>query len=302
MDINGIRLFVIAAELLNISAAGTQLGLAPAVASSRLAKLEKQLGANLFHRSTRKVSLTLEGQEFLPYAKEIIAQENAARAALGISSPKVSGTIRFAAPSTFAQLYIAPILPEFLNRFPSIDLKMHLSDMPFNLIEGGFDIALRNSSMKDSDLRARKIADDDRILCASPEYLKKFGTPKLPTDLLNHQMLIFRDGPSRKLISKNKKASYTFPPTEARKRIICDDGATMRIATVSDVGISMNSYWSVCNELKDGSLIRVLPDYQVDDDSVIWLVYPKSNVLTSKVRVFIDFLMEKLTEPLIWER
>jgi DNA-binding transcriptional LysR family regulator len=301
MDIEGIRLFVIAADLLNISAAGSQLSLAPAVASARLAKLEKQLGANLFHRSTRKVSLSIEGNEFLPYAKEILAQENAARAALGIDSPNVSGTLRFAASSTFAQLYIAPILPEFLERFPNIDLKMSLSDIPTSLIEGGFDLALRNSSMKDSDLRARKIADDIRILCASPQYLKKHGTPHTPKDLIDHQMVLFRDVPPRKLISSDEKSSCTFPPPGTKKRVTCDDGATMRIATSSGAGISMNSHWSVCQQLKTGKLVRVLPDYQVDDGSVIWLVYPKSNILTAKVRVFIDFLMEKLTEPLLWE-
>ncbi|MBT8073442.1 MAG: LysR family transcriptional regulator, partial [Xanthomonadales bacterium] len=105
MDTEGIRLFVLAADKLNISAAGRQLGLAPAVASARLSKLENQLGADLLHRSTRRVSLSLEGAEFLPYAREILAQEAAARAALGHGSPEVSGTLRFAASSTFAQLY-----------------------------------------------------------------------------------------------------------------------------------------------------------------------------------------------------
>ncbi len=104
MDTDCIRLFVLAAEKLNISAAGRELGIAPAVASARLAKLENTLGADLLHRSTRKVSLSLEGSEFLPYAKEILAQESDARAALGLGTPIVTGTLRFAAPSTFAQL------------------------------------------------------------------------------------------------------------------------------------------------------------------------------------------------------
>lgn len=302
MDTEGVRLFVVAAEMLNISKAGRQLGLAPAVASARLAKLENQLGADLFHRSTRKVSLSIEGAEFLPFAKEILAQEEAAYAALGKGQSQASGTLRFAASSTFAQLYIAPILPEFLERYPGIDLQLHLSDMQLNLIEGGYDLALRNYAIEDSNLRARKLADDNRILCASPEYLAKFGTPSTPEDLTHHELLVFRRGSTRKLIATTDGRQSTFPPTGGKNRIACDDGASLRVATKAGVGIAMHAYWSVHEELKAKTLIRVLPEYSVKDDSAIWLVYPKSNVLTAKVRVFIDFLIEKIGTPPIWER
>ncbi|MEM8984236.1 MAG: LysR substrate-binding domain-containing protein [Pseudomonadota bacterium] len=301
MDIDGIRLFVRAADLLNISQAGRQLGLAPAVASARLAKLEKQLGADLLHRSTRKVSLSLEGAEFLPFAREILAQEEAAKAALGHGVNDVTGKLRFAASSTFAQQYVAPVLAEFLERYPGIRVELSLSDTPTNLIEGGFDLALRNYAIEESSLRARKLADDKRILCASPRYLAKFGTPKDPTDLDSHQILTFMNGPARKLSSATGERSCTFPPPGAKSRVTCDDGAAMRAATIAGVGISMNSCWSVNPDIRDGSLLRVLPDYEVDDQSAIWLVYPKSNVLTGKVRVFIDFLIEKIGQPPVWE-
>ncbi len=302
MDTEGVRLFVVAAEMLNISAAGRQLGLAPAVASSRLSKLEKQVGADLLHRSTRKVSLSLEGAEFLPFAREILAQEDAALAALGHGSTEITGTLRFAASSTFAQLFIAPILPEFLERYPGVNLELKLSDMQMNLIEGGFDLALRNYAIEDSGLRARKLADDKRILCASPGYLARRGTPRGPDDLVEHQMLIFMDSSPRKLSAYDDEPPCTFPPPAANKRVVCDDGSSMRIATKAGVGISMSSWWSVHKEIEEGSLVRVLPDYEVDDQSAIWLVYPKSNVLTAKVRVFIDFLLEKIGNPPIWER
>lgn len=302
MDTDGVRLFVMAAELLNISAAGRQLGLAPAVASARLAKLEKQLGADLLHRSTRKVSLSLEGAEFLPFAREILAQEDAARAALGHGSEEVTGTLRFAASSTFAQLYVAPILPEFLQQYPGIKLELKLSDTQMKLIEGGFDLALRNYAIEDSSLRARKLADDKRFLCASPDYLARHGTPKAPPDLEQHQILAFTDGPPRKLTAAADQRPCSFPPPGVEKRVVCDDGASMRVATLAGVGISMNSYWSVSKEIREGRLVRVLPDYEVDDDSAIWLVYPKSNVLTAKVRAFIDFLIGKIGSPPIWER
>ena len=217
MDTNGIQLFVIAAEMLNISAAGRQLGLAPAVSSARLAKLEKQIGADLFHRSTRKVTLSLEGKDFLPFAKEILAQENAALAALGRGKEEVVGTLRFAASSSFTQLYIAPIIKDFLDAYPAINLQLKLSDTQMNLIEGGFDLALRNYVIEDSGLRARKLADDKRILCASPEYLERFGIPTSVEDLMAHQMIIFMDGPALSLIDSNGRSMGVFPPSDCKK-------------------------------------------------------------------------------------
>ncbi|MEM1189360.1 MAG: LysR family transcriptional regulator [Pseudomonadota bacterium] len=302
MDTEGIRLFVTAAELLNISAAGRQLGLAPAVASARLAKLEKEIGADLLHRSTRKVSLSLEGAEFLPFAREILAQKDAALAALGHGRGTVSGKLRLAASSTFAQLYIAPVLPDFLERYPEVHLEMKLSDTQVDLIEGGYDLALRNFPAVDSSLRARKLGDDTRILCASPEYLERHGRPASPRELSDHQLLLFSNETPRVLAANGDLPPGKFPPPDKRNRVICDDGASMRVATVAGVGISMNSLWSVYPQLQDGSLMRVLPDYQIQDQSAIWLVYPKSNVLTAKVRVFIDFMLETIGDPPPWER
>lgn len=301
MDTEALRLFVIAADMLNISAAGRELGLAPAVASARLSKLENQIGADLLHRSTRKVSLSLEGAEFLPFAREIIAQEDAGLVALGHGSSEVTGTIRFAASSTFAQLYIAPVLQEFLERYPGVSLDLKLSDTQAKLIEGGYDLALRNFAIEDSSLIGRKLADDKRVLSASPEYLKKNGTPETPEDLTRHNLLVFGHGKPRNLKS-GESSSASFPPTNFKARLVCDDGTSLRASTLAGAGISMGSMWSIHRELKDGSLVRVLPGYEVDDGSAIWLVYPKSNVLTAKVRVFIDFLIEKIGSPPIWDR
>lgn len=301
MDIEAIKLFVVSVEMLNISAAGRSLGVSPAVASARLSKLERQLGADLFHRSTRKVVLSIEGAEFLPYAKEILEQESAARVALGLMSDEVKGTLRFASSSTFAQTYIAPIIPEFLERYPLVNIEFKLSDMQLDLIEGGFDLALRNYAIADSNLRARRLAEDQRILCASPTYLFHRGEPNFPEDLGDHELLVFRDQTARKLYSANgAHTASSFPPPGVKARIVCDDGATMKQMTIAGVGISMNTYWNVHQELKNGSLIRVLPEFEILDESAIWLVYPKSNVLTAKVRVFIDFLLEKLTPLDVW--
>ena len=301
MDTESVRLFVLAAEKLNISAAGRELDMTPAVASGRLVKLENAFGADLLHRSTRKVALSLEGAEFLPFAREILAQENAARAALGLTHPTATGMLRFAAPSTFAQLYIAPLLPEFLDTHPGITLDLRLSDTPFDLIEGSFDLALRNSALEDTSLKGRKLANDTRVLCASPGYLEQHGMPNTPADLLKHRLVGFQDQLPRPLISRDGTTGQ-FDPGEAGSRLILDDGLSQKVATIAGAGISANSLWSIHRELTDGTLVRVLPHYDVNDRSVLWLVYPKSNVLTAKVRVFIDFLLEKIGRSPAWER
>jgi DNA-binding transcriptional LysR family regulator len=214
----------------------------------------------------------------------------------------VKGTLRFAASSSFVQLYITPILPSFLERYPGIKLELKLSDTKFNLIDGGFDLALRNYAAEDSSLIGRKIADDTRILCASPDYLKAHGTPQEPDDLISHQLIVFNNATPRLLSTTTGADSCTFPPPNINPRIVCDDGTSARLMAKNGAGICMNSMWNIHKELNKGSLVRVLSDYEVNDGSAIWLAYPKSNVLTAKVRVFIDFLIEKLGEPPIWER
>jgi len=297
LDTQSIRLFVLCAEKLNISAAGKALGMAPAVASARLAKLENLLGADLLRRSTRKVSLSVEGADFLPFAKEMLAQEDAGLAALGRTTPNISGTLRFAAPSTFAQLYIAPILPKFLARYPEITLDLRLSDTQFDLIDGSFDLALRNMELADSSLKGRKLANDTRVLCAAPGYLAAHGTPSHPDDLLKHSLIAFRNLEDKPLISDGG-ATAMFAPKASKAQLVFDDGLSQKVATVAGAGISINSLWSVHNELQNGTLQRVLPDYALDQEAALWLVYPKSNVLTAKVRVFIDFLLEDIGHAL----
>ena len=289
MDTDALRLFVLAAEQLNISAAGRALGLGPAVASAKLAKLEASLNTELLHRSTRKVSLSVDGADFLPFAREIIAQEDAARAALGIGEAEISGTIRFAAPSTFAQLHLVPLLRAFLQAYPGISLDLRLSDLPLNAVEGSFDLALRSGKVPDSALKGRRLATDTRILVASPEYLRVRGTPKGPEDLKDHDLIAFRNVNAFPLRTETGTDGM-FNPAAASCRLLIDDGTSQRLASLAGAGISMNSFWSVVADLETARLSRVLPDHVVDDAAELWLLYPKSNVMSPKVRVLIDFL------------
>ena len=300
MDAQSLRLFVLACETLSISAAGRTLRMAPAVASTRIAKLEQLVGAELLHRSTRKVSISLEGQDFLPYAREMIAQEEAALAAMGAGRAQIKGTLRFAAPSTFAQLYIAPLLPDFMDRYPDLTLDLHLSDAQFDLIEGSYDLALRNSVLEDSTLTARKLADDQRVLCASPGYLERYGTPKTPADLDQHRLIGFRNMEAKELTSANGNMAL-FDPKRGTQQLVVNDGATQRRVTREGAGISVNSTWLVHRDLADGSLIRLLPEYEFVEEPSLWLIYPKSNVVSAKVRVFIDYLIEHVGRSKKWD-
>ena len=299
MDTDNLRLFVMAAERLNISAAGRELGLAPAVASARLVKLEQELGVELLRRTTRKVSLSIEGSDFLPYAREILAQADVAKAVLGGPEAGAKGTLRFAAPSSFAQLHIMPLLPQFHTLYPDLTLDLRLSDTRFDAIEGSFDLALRSAPLTDSSLKGRKLADDTRVLCASPAYLETHGTPSTPSELDGHHLIAWTNLERRSLIGPTGEAA-PLDPAKMTCRTILDDGDAQREATIAGAGLSVNSLWSVAHEMAAGRLVRVLLGWKLNDRSVLWLVYPRSNVLTPKTRIFMDFLIGHLGNRSDW--
>ena len=180
-----------------------------------------------------------------------------------------------------------------MDKYPDLRLDLHLSDSQFDLIEGSFDLALRNAVLADSSLTARKLADDTRILCASPAYLERYGTPANPKDLAKHRLIAFKDTEPKALISNNGMQAL-FDPKSAAHCLILNDGLTQKLTTLNGAGISVNSLWAVQEEIADGTLTRVLPDYALSTEPALWLIYPKSNVVSAKVRVFMDFLIDQL--------
>lgn len=189
MNTDHLRLFLRVAATHNISSAGAELGLSPAVASVHLNKLEESLGVRLVHRTTRRVSLTEEGLAFFHHAEDVLSSVEAAKASVGAGSESPSGTLRVAAPASFGRMHLIPALKEFTQQHPNLNIDLMLSDTIIDLVEGGFDIAIRNSELKDSSLIARKLANDRRILCASPGYLASQGEPKTPQDLTSHNCI-----------------------------------------------------------------------------------------------------------------
>lgn len=289
MNIDHLKLFIRIAVTHNISEAGQELGLSPAVASAHINKLEANLAVRLIHRTTRRVSLTEEGKAFLPHAENVIASVDAARASVGAGSSSPSGTIRVAAPASFGRMHLLPALQKFLTQYPNLKVDLKLSDTIVDLVEGGFDIAIRNSALKDSSLIAKKLAPDKRLLCASPDYLKQFGTPKTPEDLKDHQCLTLM-GLDNWSFETNKGALKKEQiKIKVNGHFRTDNGEAIRDACANGLGITINSQWSVYKHLARGELVPILTDYPLSADTAIWAVYPSSRLVAPKVRAFIDY-------------
>lgn len=296
MNIEHLKLFVRLAVTQNISRAGQESGLSPAVASTYINKLETELGVRLLNRTTRKVALTETGRAFLPHAEEVLASVEAARAAVGAGNTAPNGTLRITAPASFGRMHLMPALTGFLKQYPALQLDLRLSDTIIDMVEGGFDIALRNTELSDSSLIARKLAPDQRIVCAAPGYLERYGIPDSPQALAEHQCInliglenwLF-DSPSGQLNIKTKGKLRT------------DNGEAMRDACVAGLGLSVNATWSVYQHLRRGELVQILQDYPLVSHTAIWAVYPSSRLLAPKVRAFIDYFAGYYGDPPYWD-
>ena len=296
MNNEHLKLFVRIASTQNISLAGKELGLSAPVASMHINKLEDALGVKLIYRTTRKVSLTEEGREFLPHAEEVLNAVDLAKASVGSGSFTPQGTVRVTAPSSFGRMHIVPALKGFTEKYPELKVDLRQSDSVVDMVEGGFDIAIRNASLNDSTLVARKLARDKRIICASPDYLAKNGEPSTPKDLLKHQCV--------NLIGID---SWHFETPEGQQKIKTkgairiDNGESVRDAAIDGAGITISSIWCAYQALKKGELVQVLKDYPLVSDTAIWAVYPSSRLLAPKVRAFIEYFKEYYGESPYWE-
>ena len=297
MNNEHLRLFVRIAATHNISLAGSELGLSAPVASTHMNKLEQALGVKLIHRTTRKVSLTEEGKAFLPHAEEVLNAVDVAKASVGVGSFTPQGTIRVTAPSSFGRMHVVPGLKGFTEQYPALKVDLRQSDSVVDMVEGGFDIALRNASLSDSTLVARKLARDKRLICAAPSYIKQHGEPKVPKDLLTHQCI--------NLIGID---SWLFNTPQGQEKIKpkgairIDNGESIRDACIDGAGITITSVWCAYQALKAGTLVEILTDYPLASETDIWAVYPSSRLLAPKVRVFIEYFKAYFGEVPYWEK
>ena len=298
MNIDDLSLFVRIARLRSISAAARDLGVTPAGASARLAALEKRLGARLLHRTTRQTTLTEDGLAFLPHAEHVVLAAEAARAALGREQAVPRGTLRVAAPASFARMHIVPGLPDFVSRYPDLAIDLRMSDNIVDLVEGAFDVAVRYAELGDSSFVARRLAPDRRVLVASPAYIERRGRPNTPDDLAEHACLVvgtldlwtFR-GKSGELIERRITPGLRI-----------NDGGAVRDAACAGLGVALMATWCAADELRSGALVPALPEYPLVSTQTLWALYPSSRELAPKVRVLIDWLTERFGRHPYWDR
>ena len=292
MDILSLRLFIRIAELGGVTAAARDLSLSPASASARLVKLEEIVGFRLFNRTTRAVSLTTDGELFLPYAQQTLETLETGLNAVRGQEESIQGLLRMAMPGSFGRMYIIPLLKKFQSRYPQVKLDLRLSDEVLDVIEGAYDLIIRNATLADSRLIVRKLAADRRLLVASPSYLEQYGTPTTPDDLALHKCVTL--GETRWKFENGKIISISFSNT-------VNDGEAMRKILEQGMGIGMKSVWNASESLKSGLLVEVLPEFPLVTEASIWLLYPSRRIVAPRVRVMIDFLIEQFQPIPPWE-
>lgn len=285
MNIEALKLFMRSTELGNITAAGRELGLAPSVASHKLAKLEENLGMRLLHRTTRQVSLTEDGAVFLPHAIRVLAAVDEAYfvAVKGEDVPK--RILRVSAPGSFTRMCLMPAITRFLHANPKLKIDLILSDELQDLTEIGIDVAIRIAALKDSSQVARRIGCDQRVLCAAPAYLKAHGEPVVPADLINHACILLGDEDHWRFIGA---PSTDAPAISGSLRVNCGESA--RLAAVDGLGIASISLWNARAALDSGALVHIMPSHTLEQTRDIWAIYPSARLISSKARAFVEFM------------
>jgi DNA-binding transcriptional LysR family regulator len=267
--------------------------------SKYITRLEEQLGARLLNRTTRRLSLTEAGQAFFSRSQRGLQEIDAAQAEVSHLQKTPRGKLRINTPMSFGILHIAPGLPEFVAQYPELSMDMNLDDRQVDLIEEGFDLAIRIAELPDSSLIARRLGPCRHVACASPAYLEQNGTPQIPDDLRKHNAITFRyqDSPNewRFLTPDGRYASV--PVTGS---IQMNNSLAIREAVLSGAGITLTPSFIVGEDIKTGRLQQLLPEYRAQEIS-IYAVYPERRHLLPKVQAFLDFMKERITESPYWD-
>jgi DNA-binding transcriptional LysR family regulator len=283
----------------SLSAAARELSLSPAMISRRLAALETRLGVRLVNRTTRSLHLTDEGASYYDSCTRVLAEIEQADAEVSAARQEPQGTLRVALPASFGNQYVAPLVPQFAARYPAVQLALSLSDRNVNLVEEGFDLAIRIASLADSSLAARKLAPNRRVVCASPAYLERHGSPRTPQDLAAHNCLLAGDFAG----AWEYKGPDGKPGTvRVNGRYVCDNWEVLREWALAGLGIALKSTWDVRRHLEDGSLVSLLPGYSFHGDVAIYALYPHRRHLPAKTRAFIDFLAASFGPEPYWDK
>lgn len=295
----GMGIFARVVEAKGFSAAARRLGVSKSVVSKEVAKLEKSLGARLLNRTTRQLSLTEIGAAFYDHCARIVQEAEEAALLVDRLHATPRGVLKCTAPVAFATLHIASALPEFLARCPDVHIDMTVGDRFFDLAEEGYDVAIRIARDLPPNLVARKLAPINRVVCGTPAYFEKFGVPAVPQDLSRHNCLVYtHSNPDSLWRFRSDDGDIAVP---VRGNLKLNDDEVIWQAVRGGVGISMLPTFTVGDDLKSGRLQAVLTPY-VPAERNLYAVYLPNRHLSAKVRVFIDFLLERFEPPPYWDR
>jgi DNA-binding transcriptional LysR family regulator len=295
-----IEAFVRVAEAGSFSQAAQRLHTSKSVVSRLVGALETELGARLIHRTTRALTLTEAGRSYFERASRILADIDEANASVGQLQAAPRGRLRVNAPMSFGFLHLAPAVPDFLARYPDVSLEMTMNDRYVDLVEEGFDVAVRIGNLEDSSLVARRLAPARRVVCVAPDYLARHGTPESPDDLKQHECLCYSN--------VGLPQAWRFVTAEGRPwlvevagRLNANNGDALRAAALKGFGLAILPTFIVGCDLQTGTLVSVLDKY-MPQHSGVHAVYPHSRHLSPKVRAFVDFLAERFGPNPYWDR
>lgn len=286
-----LEFFVLLNRLGSLSAAARALDITPPAATMRLASMEKRIGARLLNRSTRKISLTPEGELYLQHAARLIEELRELDEIVSGNRQAPRGLLRVNAPLGFGRTVIAPLVSTFTAQFPEVEVLLEVTDRPVDLIAQGFDLAIRFGELPDNRLNARRLMSNRRFICASPAYLEQHGTPKTLADLTRHRCIVHRQnddayGVWRFLVAGRSEV------VKVHGVLSSNDGDIVQGWALDGQGIVIRSEWDVAKYLESGRLRRVLPEFALPGAD-LYAYYPSKQNLPARVRAFINFLAEQ---------
>ena len=282
----------------SLTAAANAEGVAPAVIGRRIDALEQRLGVKLLVRTTRKISLTHEGSAFLDDCQRLLADLANAEASVSAGGVKASGYLRITAPAGFGRRHVAPMVPRFLAQHPDVHVSLNLSDRVVDIVNEGYDCAVRVGDLPDSSLVSVRLADNRRLCVATPAYLKRAGTPKAPADLHRHECLTHSSDASQ---PRGWAFAIDGAVTHLRPngRLDCSDGQVLHDWCAAGQGIAWRSTWEVDEEIERGELVSVLDAFSAPPNG-IYALFPHAKHLPLRVRLWINFLKHSWGDPAYW--
>jgi DNA-binding transcriptional LysR family regulator len=283
----------------SLSAAARAEGIAPAMIGRRLDALEQRLGVKLLQRTTRKLALTDEGAAFLEDCKRILAEMQEAEAAVAERSARATGHLVISAPAGFGRQHVAPLLPSFLAEHRDVTANLNLNDRLVDMVGEGVDVAIRIATLEDSNLVGVKLSDNQRVVVASPAYLKRRGVPKTLADLERHNCLaISSEGSQRGWTFRDNGRQVTL---KVAGNMQCNDGEVLHDWALAGKGLAWRSMWEVGAEIEAGKLRTVLDQYAAPGND-IYAVFAQRRHLPLRIRAFVEFLRRSYARPGYWRR